>query len=72
MKCRWLSLLRGGYTVNPMWPYRCHFGSANHNIHSCGTLTTTSENASKDMFYMQARMHGIHQVPTVVMLSPEV
>ena len=50
-----------GYTVNSIWPYRCHFRSAHHNIHSCSTLTTASENASKDMFYMQARMHGIHQ-----------
>ena len=61
MKCRRLSLLRWGYTVNSLWPYRCHFSSAHHNIHSCSTLTTASENASKDMFYMQARMHGIHQ-----------
>ena len=64
MKCRRLSLLRWGYTVNSLWPYRCHFSSAHHNIHSCSTLTTASENASKDMFYMQARMHGIHQAPT--------
>ena len=43
MKCKRLSLLRGGYTVNSIWPYRCHFSSAHHNIHSCSTLTTQAK-----------------------------
>ena len=52
--------------------HHCHFSSANDKILHWRTLDPTNKYGNKDLFCMQARMHRIHQVPTVVMVSPEV
>ena len=52
--------------------HHSHFSSANDKILHWRTLDPTNKYGNKDLFCMQARMHRIHQVPTVVMVSPEV
>ena len=43
------------------------------NIRRWRTLRTTDDHgSSKDMFCMQARMHGIHQAPTGVILHSKI
>ena len=52
--------------------HRCHLSSANDKTLHWRTLDPTNKYGNKDLFCMQARMHRIHQVPTAVMVSPEV
>ena len=52
--------------------HHSNFSSANDKIIDWRTFEPTNKYGSKDLFCMQARMHRIHQVPTVVMVSPEV
>ena len=52
--------------------HHSNFSSAIDKIIDWRTFESTNKYGCKDLFCMQARMHRIHKVPTVVMVSREV